>query len=826
MAALASFGEPVSAALPAAFDPWFQARCPEIPLDGARAVLDLAAEGAGVPFIVRYRRDRTGRLGESAVRRVLVARDEWERLVARQAIILESIVRHATLTPELRERILDTFDGDVLEDLYLPYKQKKKSRSEAAREAGLDQLADWIWDCGHGTQTPQEGQTLELWAFTFRDPDKGVPDAKTAIEGARDILVERLAEDADLRALARKTYAESAFLHATKTDKAKPGGRFDPYFDFHEKVSALKERSGAQRYLAVRRGQSEGELLLTVGGPPGDSEFESHLVTVFEAAAVSVPDSPGADVLRQAARIAYKGHVRSALENEIHHDLKQTADVTLARVSAENVCRLLLEPPFGARPVLGIDPGVRAGGKVAVVDAAGVCVASGFVHLQTDEQRTAARRTIVALVGQHAVAGVAVGDGAAGRETEIFVRSALREAGLDTLVALVSETGAGAWAASDAVRAEFPDLDPPARGAVFIARRLQDPLRELVRIEPRAIAGRHHSHDIAPSTLIRELEQTLESVVNRVGVDLNTASRALLARVCGVGPVLASAIVEHREAKGGFGSKKQLLDVPRLGPKAFEQAAGFLRVRGGEQPLDATGVHPEHYPVLEALVGRLGKSVADLLGPGAALVREAAELEEQIGRWGREGVAAALEGHGQDPRGRFTPFSFRDDVRALGDLKPGMVCPGLVTNVASFGAFVDVGVGHDGLVHLSQLGRRSGKEPQDAIRPGERVQARVLKVDIEKRQVSLSLRPPPPERRPAASRRPGRPARATPPPAADRRPVAPRGDGGRRGPRTSPSSPPAPGRRPAAKPPRERRPAFNNPFAVLADLKLPKKGKS
>ena len=810
---------PVSPAPPPAFDPWFQARCPEIPLDGARGVLDLVDEGAGVPFIVRYRRDRTGNLDETAVRRILAARDEWDRLVGRQAIILESIVRHSKLEPELRETILATFDGDALEDLYLPYKQKKKSRAEAAREAGLGQLADWIWSCGHGTETPQEGQTLDLWAFTFRAPDKGVPDAKTAIEGARDILVERLAEDAELRATARQVYAEGAFLNAVKTDKAKPGGRFEPYFDFHEKVSTLKEASSAPRYLAVRRGQSEGELLVSVGGPPGDDEFESKMVTLFESAAVSVPDSPGAEVLRQAARIAFKGHVRTAMENEIHQTLKQAADTALAGVWAENVRRLLLEAPFGPRPVLGVDPGVRTGGRFAVVEGAGGCVASGVVPLQTDEQKTAARKTIAALVREYAVAAVAVGDGSAGRETEIFVRSALKDAGLDTLVALVSETGAGAWAASEALRTELPDLDPPARGAVFVARRLQDPLRELVRIEPRAVGGRQHSHDIAPSTLIHALEEVVDSVVHGVGVDLNTASRPLLARVCGIGSALASAIVEHREAKGDFRSRKQLLDVPRLGPKAFEQAAAFLRVSGGEHPLDGTGIHPEHYPALEALAERHGKTAADLLGPGATLVRDATELEEQIGRWSREDIVGELENRGRDPRGSFRPFSFREDVRGLDDLEPGMVCPGLVTNVASFGAFVDVGVGHDGLVHVSQLGRR----PLEAIQLGERVQARVLKVDREKRQVSLSLKTPPAARRPAAPRRPGKPAPRKPSEDADR--PASRGDGGRRGPRKPPSSPGS-GRRPAPKPARDRKPAFNNPFAVLADLKLPKRGKS
>jgi uncharacterized protein len=813
--------------LPAAFSPWFQTRCPGIPFEGAVAVLDLAATGGRAPFIARYRRERTGNLDEASVRRVIEAGEDWDRLLGRQAIILESIERHATVTPELREKVVTTFDADGLEDLYLPYKQKKKSRAVAAREAGLELLADWIWNCGHGTETPQEGQTLELWAFTFRAPEKGVPDAKTAIEGARDILVERLAEDARLRAHARQAYGEKGWLRATKTEKAKEGSRFEAYFDLHERVASLKEPAEAHRYLALRRGQSEGELLLSIAGPPDDAEFEERLVAEFESAALTVPDSPGADVLRQAARVAFKGLVRNAMENDIHRVLKEAADTAAARAYAATVRRLLMEAPFGPKPVLGIDPGVRSGSPFAVVDADGACVASGLIRLQTDEEKTTAAGTLLAHLRGHQVAAVAVGNGASGRETELFLRSTLREAGLDALVVLVNETGAKAYATGEAGRTELPDVENGVRAAAFIARRLQDPLRELAKLEPRSIGGRQHAHDVAPSTLIRMLTAALESCVGAVGVDVNTASRQLLARVCGIDPPLAAAIVEHRETNGPFRSKKQLLDVPQLGPKAFEQAAGFLRVTGGDHPLDATAVHPERYEVLESFAERHGKTVNDLLGPGAASVREAPDLEAELGRWTREHVLGELEARGRDPRGAFVPFSFREDVQKLEDLKPGMVCPGLVTNVTTFGAFVDIGLPHDGLVHVSQMGRRSTKDPQEPLRPGDRVQARVVRVDQEKRQISLSLKPPPPPKRPSA---PGRSPRATPSPkraaaGSARRPARSRGDGD--GGRTSPRGRPAPrpgGRRPGAKPTRERRPAFNNPFAVLADLKLPKKG--
>ena len=346
----------VSESLPPAFDPWFAARCPDVPLAGARAALELAAEGATVPFITRYRKERTGNLDEVAVRRALEAKELFEKILSRQRIIVESIERHATLSPELRERILSTFDLDALEDLYHPYRQQKKNRALVAREAGLEPLADWIWNCGHGTETPQEGQTLELWAFTFRNEEKGVPDAKSAIEGARDILVERLAGTPELRALVRRAYFEHGFLRATKSEKAKPHSKFETYFAFQEKISSLREPASSHRYLAVRRGQAEDELQVAISGPPDDAEFEARLVAAFESAACTVPDSPGAEVLRHAGRIAFKNNVRTSIENEVHRVLKEAADAAAAQVFAENVRRRLLEAPLGPRAVLGRRP--------------------------------------------------------------------------------------------------------------------------------------------------------------------------------------------------------------------------------------------------------------------------------------------------------------------------------------------------------------------------------------------------------------------------------------------------------------------------------------
>jgi len=851
----------VSETLPPAFDPWFEARCPDIRLLGARAALELAAEGATVPFITRYRKERTGNLDEVAVRRALEAGELFEKIVSRQRIIVESIGRHATLSPELRERILSTYDLDALEDLYHPYRQQKKNRALVAREAGLEPLADWIWGCGHGTETPQEGQTLELWAFTFRSEEKSVPDAKSAIEGARDILVERLAGTPELRALVRRAHFEHGWLRATKSEKAKPHSKFETYFAFQEKLSSLREPASSHRYLAVRRGQAEDELQVAISGPPDDAEFEGRLMAAFESAACTVPDSPGAEVLRHAGRIAFKNNVRTSIENEVHRVLKEAADAAAAQVFAENVRRRLLEAPLGPRAVLGVDPAVRTGCKLAAVDATGRFVATDVVHLQADEQKAAARETVVRLAREHAPAAVAVGNGTGGREAEVFVRAALREAGLDLPVALVSEAGASVYSTSDAARAEFPDLDATVRGAVSIARRLQDPLAELVKIEPRSIGVGQYQHDVAHAALQRALDAVVEDCVNGVGVDLNTASRHLLAHVAGLGPALAGAIVEHREKQGLFRSRQQLLEVARFGPKAFEQAAGFLRVRGGENPLDDTAVHPERYAALQALASRLGKGLAELLGPGAALVREAVELKEELGPFTREDVVAELERPGRDPRETFVPFAFREDVQKLEDLKPGMACPGIVSNVTNFGAFVDIGVHHDGLVHVTQLGARFVKDPKTALKLGDRVQVRVLKVDLDKKQISLTMRTSP-ERKPASTRRavplrkpaperrperrpvdpasPGAKAGVESRPARPERPRRPAPAGERKGPPRSAEPPsadrrerprperPAEARRLPGKPPADRRPephrqVFNNPFAVLAGLKVPPK---
>jgi uncharacterized protein len=847
------------------FESWFREHLPDVPFDGAREALALAAEGATVPFVARYRKERTENLGEDAVRRAVEARERFEKVVSRQAIIVESIDRHAGISEELRARILSTFDPDALEDLYHPYRQQKKNRALAAREAGLQPLADWIWDTGHGIEAPQEGQTLELWSFTFRNEEKGINDAKAATEGARDILVERLASDPGLRALVRRAYYETGFVRAAKTEKVKPGSKFEGYFAFEESVASLREPAASPRYLALRRGQSEGELQVSVGGKADDAAFESRLVAEFEARACTVPDAPGAEVLRHAARIAFKNDVRTSIENEVHRTLKDAADAAAAHAFAENVRHLLLEPPFGPKPVLGIDPGTRSGCRAAAIDGGGGLAGTEVVHLQTDEEKQAAREALVRLAREKGALAVAVGNGAGGREAEGFTRKALRDAGIEAPVVLVSEAASSAWSTGEAARAEFPELEPTLRSAVSLARRLQDPMGELVKVEPRALGAGQYPHDVAHAAMQRAVDAVVESCIGRVGVDVNTAPQALLARVAGLSAGAAAAVVEHRAKHGPFRSRRQLLEVPRMSEKAFEQAAGFLRVYGGEHPLDATGVHPERYPVLEAVAAGLGKGPAELLGEGAALVRADASVSEALGPYTFADVIGELERAGRDVRGPFAPFSFREDVQKLEDVKPGMLCPGVVTNVTAFGAFVDIGAHHDGLVHVSQLARAFVKEPREVIRAGEHVEVRVLKVDLEKKQISLTMRPAPerrpsprpqrrPDKRPAEKRtvppaeaakpgegqarppRPDRPRRHGPPGERPRpsgaRPPAPRADKPAERPGAEREArPDRPGRRPSGPPadrrtdarPDGRKPAFNNPFAVLAGLKVPPK---
>jgi uncharacterized protein len=724
------------------FETWFQERHPGIPPRSAAAVLALGAEGATIPFIARYRKEATGGLDEVAVQAVLEAKETWDEVVKRQTFVVSEIEAQGKLTPELKARLLATFDLPTLEDLYLPYKKKRKTKAVIAREAGLQPLADWLWELGHGTLSPPAVEAPEAKAAAFLNPDANFADVPAALQGAVEILVERLSETEELRQFVRREAFEKAAVVSGKGEEPKAASKYENYFDFREPVASLLKQETSHRYLAMRRGWLEKELTLSLGDAPKHPGFEERLLAEFERAAGAGAATPAQPFLKKAARFALKAHVLLSIEAEVHKALKEVADEAAIHVFAENVRKVLLAAPFGPKAVLGVDPGLRTGCKLAVVDGSGKYVASTVIHLKGESGLAHARKTIVESVKTAAIRCVAVGNGTGGRETEAFVRETLKEAGLDAVpVVLVNESGASVYSASETAREEFPDLDLTVRGAISIARRLQDPLAELVKVDPKAIGVGQYQHDVSPHALKKKLDFVVDSAVNQVGVNLNTASPHLLAHVSGIGPALGKAIVARRETKGLFASRDELLEVPRFTKKTFEQAAGFLRIPGGANPLDNTGVHPERYEALGSFAKGIGKELTELLGSGVSLVKASKELKESLGAFTFDDVVKELEKPGRDPREGFVPFSFRDGVNQVADLVPGMVCPGIVTNVTNFGAFVDVGVHQDGLVHISQLSStRFVKDPREVVNPGDRVQVKVLEVDLPRQRISLTMR--------------------------------------------------------------------------------------
>jgi uncharacterized protein len=721
------------------FEDWFSRQHATIPVASAKAVVALSEGGATLPFIARYRKEQTGNLDEVAIQRVLDAKETWEAVLHRKKFICDAIAKQGKLTPQLESTILATYDLDRLEDLYLPYKVKRKTKAMTAREAGLEPLADWMWAVSH--EDRGERATLEAKAAAFLSPEKNVTTLEQAIEGARDIVVERLSESADLRERVRRGLFEEGFVCSKKGEKAKPNSKYERYFSHHERVSALSRPEASHRYLAMRRGFMEEELLLSFGGAPGDEAFDANLLAAFERAACSRPSSPAADVMKRAARLSLRVYVQPSLENEVKQALREVADAAAIHVFAENLRKLLLASPYGARSVLGVDPGIRTGCKLAVVSESGAFLGSHVIYLGSDREREAAKEVLRLAVVNASVSAVAVGNGTAGREAEAFIRGALGELGLARVpVVMVSESGASVYSASEVAREEFPDLDLTIRGAISIARRLQDPLAELVKVDPKSIGVGQYQHDVAAGQLEKSLETVVKSCVSSVGVNVNTASPYLLAEVAGIGASLARAVAEHRRQKGVFRGKRDLLSVPRFSEKVFEQAAGFLRIPGAAHPLDDTGIHPERYALLEKLAARLGKQVGDLVGPGASLVKGDAPFRAEVGKFTFDDIVKELERPGRDPRDSFVVWSFRDDIHTLADLTPGMICPGIVTNVTNFGAFVDIGVHQDGLVHVSQLADRFVKDPREVVSPGDHVSVRVVEVNLAKSQIALTMK--------------------------------------------------------------------------------------
>ncbi len=691
----------------------------------------LLDEGATVPFIARYRKERTGELDEVQIRTLAERLAYFRELEERKATVLQTIDEQGRLTAELRARIEAVRQKTELEDLYLPYKPKRRTRAVVARERGLEPLAALL------AAQPEDGRP-ETMAEPFVAAEGEVPDSAAALQGAADILAEQLSEDADVRAAIRRlTREQGLFCSRAAPDHAGKVSKFEMYYDYREPLQDIP----SHRMLAMRRGEKEEVLRLSILAP------EEEILEILKRRLIR-RESHVRPLLEKVAEDAYRRLIAPSIEVELRLEAKNRAEEAAIAVFAANLKNLLLLPPAGSRPVLGIDPGLRTGSKLAAVDATGRFLDHATIYPHAGKGKLGpARKELLRLLEAHGAEMIAVGNGTAGREMERFVRDTLAEAGLALPVVMVNEAGASVYSASDIAREEFPELDLTVRGAISIARRLQDPLAELVKIDPKSIGVGQYQHDVNQAALKKALDQTVESCVNFVGVDLNTASWALLAYISGIGETLARAIVRHREQHGPFASRQDLLAVPRFGARTFEQAAGFLRIRCGVQPLDNTAVHPENYPTVERMAADLGLSLAELAADPAQAARidPARYVTEQVGLPTLLDILEELKKPGRDPRRQFETVSFRDDVQEIGDLKEGMLLSGTVTNVTAFGAFVDVGVHQDGLVHVSHLARRFVRDPAKAVRVGEVVKVKVLSVDLERKRIALSIKEAVPE---------------------------------------------------------------------------------
>ena len=699
---------------------------------GVASVLELLTGGATVPFIARYRKEATGSLDEVQIRNIEERHQYVSEMESRRATILESIEGQGKLTEDLKKKIQAADTKAKLEDLYLPYKPKRRTKAMIARERGLEPLADRI------LAQPLDGSP-ETEAAAFVDAEKEVPDVDAALQGARDIVAETLYENADARALVRETFQKTGEVRSSYTKEPEGPTKFDQYGDFAEAVAKIP----SHRFLAIRRGEKEGvlrvELAVDLDGIRPKLEDLMGLAT----------GSPFAAQLQRAVR---EGTIRLkiSVETDVLVDLKMASDKSAVNVFAENLRNLLLAAPLGGKTVLGIDPGLRTGCKCVIVDDTGKFLENTTIYpSQGQSKKQEAEAILLAMVHRHRPIAIAVGNGTAGRETEAFVKSTLSSIPKEALADLgspfvlpVNEAGASVYSASDVARDEFPELDLTVRGAISIARRLQDPLAELVKIDPKSIGVGQYQHDVFQPTLTKKLDEVVESCVNHVGVELNTASAPLLARVAGIGPSLAKKIVKHRDSNGAFKNRKQVLDVSGLGPNTFEQCAGFLRLRGSEHPLDSSAVHPERYALVEQMSQDLGVELDALVGDAKTI--DKIEIRKYVG--GDVGeptlrdILNELKKPGRDPRDSFEPPKFRDDVNELEDLKVGMELEGVVTNVTAFGAFVDVGVHQDGLIHISQLSDRFVDNPHDVVKPGEKIKVRVMEVDLQRRRVALTAK--------------------------------------------------------------------------------------
>ncbi len=684
----------------------------------------LIEEGGTVPFIARYRKERTGELDEVQITSIRDRLEQLEELDKRRESILGSLEERKLLTEELKAKIDLVETLSSLEDIYLPFRPKKRTKATVAKERGLEPLAEILW-----AQDPATDPVAEAAAYV--DAEKEVPDAEAALAGARDILAERINDDADARAVLRTLYLTKGVIKSKVAfGKEEEGAKFKDYFDWSEPAA----NSPSHRILAIRRGEAEGFLYSRL--TPPEEEATALLVTKFVRGKSAVSEQ-----VRLAVEDCYKRLIGFAMEAEARMFFKKKADEEAIRVFAENLRELLLASPLGQKITMAIDPGFRTGCKIAILDRQGKLLFHDVIYPEKSaREQLEAAEFLHSVTKKYQIEAIAIGNGTASRETETFVNKCKLPGQIP--VVMVNESGASIYSASEVAREEFPDLDLTVRGAVSIGRRLMDPLAELVKIDPKSIGVGQYQHDVDQSALRRSLDDTVTSCVNNVGVELNTASKNLLAYVSGLNSRTAANIVEHRDKNGPFPSRQELLKVAGLGPKAYEQAAGFLRIRNGSNPLDASSVHPERYALLDAMAQDLGCGVADLLRDGAARARINPKkyVTEEVGLPTLTDILHELAKPGRDPRQKFEVFQFAEGVEKMEQLQPGMKLPGIVTNVTAFGAFVDLGVHQDGLVHISQLSDEFVKAPSDIVKVGQRVQVTVQEVDLARKRIALSMK--------------------------------------------------------------------------------------
>ena len=697
----------------------------DVPLRSLVAVIELLDGGGTVPFIARYRKEVTGNLDEVKVREIEEQLAYFRDLAARRETILHSIEEQGKLSDELKTRIEKCLDKSELEDLYLPYKPKRRTKATIAREKGLEPLAQYLW--------AQQKADLPLvdYALTFVDVEKGVATADEALEGARHIVAEIISEDADLRKALRQLMFDEAVITSRKSsDAVDEQQKFAMYYDYREPVKTIP----SHRMLAIRRGETENVLFFLM-------ELEPERAVNLLNSRILRAQGDWTPQLTLAIDDAWQRLLNSSIQGEIRLELKKRSDADAIAVFRDNLHNLLLSPPAGPVSVLGIDPGLRTGCKLAIVDETGKFLAHDVMYPFTSKSGLEqAAKVLEKLMAVHNVRAIAIGNGTAGRETDQFVRDFLRERKLDNIFAVtVSESGASIYSASDIARQEFPELDLTVRGAISIARRLQDPLSELVKVDPKSIGVGQYQHDVDQRNLQQSLEAVIESCVNRVGVDLNTSSWTLLRYVAGVTERTAVNIVKYRDENGRFHSRAQLMKVPGVGPKTFEQAAGFLRIRDGENPLDMTAVHPESYAVVEQIASSLKTPVRELI-QRPELLANVDRTQLTAGTFTLNDILDELKKPGRDPRDKFVAPSFAEGVREIADAQPGMILEGVVTNVTKFGAFVDIGVHQDGLVHISELSNHFIKEPSDAVKVGQIVKVKVLSADVKTKRIALSIK--------------------------------------------------------------------------------------